>query len=189
MSILFSIGFYLLDLCFSLVLYVLWLRVGLRFFRVSWTNLIAKTVFDWTNRFVKPFSKLCQHIPSGRYDWGTLCLLGVVELLKFYVLTLMGYGMVLSPPLAMILLIGDVFIFPCQLLFYAMIFRVLMSWLPHLSQHPAAFIALTFTQPLMNWLGEKRGIIAGMDFGPWIWMIVLKGIIFVANASMPLHFG
>lgn len=187
MSILFALGFYLCDFLFTFVLYLLWLRIGVRYFRVSFDNPVVQTILAWTNPLIRPFNWIFKALPKGPYDWSAFALIIVLDIIKLYVLIALGYGLFLPPLIAGIRVLGDLVIFPCQILFYALLIRVMMSWAPQFEMHPVNRVACIFTDSFMYKLNERGFRAAGLDFTPLVWMLILKGVEFVVYASMPLH--
>lgn len=183
MNFLFSTGFYLLNAAFSLVLYLLWLRIGLRWARVPLNNELVQTVLRWTNVLLIPFAKIFRN--KGPYDRQAFFAVLLIDFIRFYLLTGLEYRLILYPWIVLVSVLGDCLSFPCHILFYALLIRVLMSWAMQSEQHPVYQAVNHLTQPLLNRLGPL--CLVGLDFTPWIGMVLLKGLSYVVEASMPLQ--
>lgn len=189
MAGLLSVGIFLVSLIFSLLLFVLWIRIILRYFRVSRLNPISQTIY----RFTDPVPGFIEsHIypktaRRPRYDWVSLSCIILLECVKFLLLGWLAYQARVPFSWLMLLVAGDLIVQPCNLLFYALLLRVILSWVnPHWTQHPAANLVILVTNPAI-YLGRKIiPDISGFDFGPFIMMIVLKVITLFISASMPL---
>jgi len=184
-----TVGYFLFSLFFSLLTFLLWARIGLRFFRVSVLHPVAFSINSLTERVIRP---IAQMIPAAKkrlskYDWPCFILLVIVEFIKFIAIGfLFASGML---PLLLILLyvVADLIIQPCNLLFYAILIRVIMSWVNPLWQHPVADILRIITEPLLRFGRKIVPDISGFDFSPFIIMIILKVITLFISASLPLH--
>ena len=85
----------------------------------------------------------------------------------------------------MLYVLADLIIQPCNLLFYAILIRVIMSYVNPKWQHPATDFLRIITEPLLI-LGRKIiPDISGFDFSPIIMMIILKIITLFIGASLP----
>ncbi|MGQ3892226.1 YggT family protein [Legionella sp. CNM-4043-24] len=183
-----SVAYFLVTLIFSLVLFVLWLRIALRYFRVSALHPMGHAIYRLTSPL---FKTLETRFYAGKrlpqYDWLTLLVIVVIEFIKFLLLGWLVYGTTL-PLLYLILFVAaDLIVQPCNLLFYALLIRVILSWVnPEWQRHPAADILKLVTNPLLL-LGRKIiPDISGFDFGPIIVLAGLKVITLFISASMPL---
>ena len=185
----FSVGYFLATLFFSLILFVLWLRIILRYFRVSALHPIGLTVYSYTNPILMPIENLFRRGKNARprYDWICLAFIIVIEFVKFSILGLLTYKIVIPFIYLAILVLADLIVQPCNLLFYALIIRVVLSWVnPQWQQHPAASILIMVTQPLIRFGHKIVPDISGFDFSPFIMMIILKVITLFISASVPV---
>lgn len=189
MAGLLSVGNFLVTLFFSLILFILWTRMILRYFRVSALHPVSQAI----SRFTEPAMGFIEkHVYSkssrrSRYDWVCLGFIVIVEFIKFLLLGWLIYKITLPVALLLLLVVGDLIVQPCNLLFYALLIRVILSWVnPQWSNHPAAGILILVTEPAIR-LGRKIiPDISGFDFGPFIIMIILKVITLFISASMPV---
>jgi YggT family protein len=191
MSGLISVGYFLFSLLFSLVIFMLWARMALRYFRVSSLHPISQTINKFVTPLLKPFDYILPISKKrlSRYDWACFTLLVVVEFLKYILLSLLVLGS-LMPMLYLLLYVGaDLIIQPCNLLFYAILIRVIMSWINPMQQYALSDILHMLTEPALSI--ARRGVptISGFDFSPFLVMIVLKVITIFISASLPVQLG
>jgi YggT family protein len=182
-----AVGFFLVSLFFSLIIFVLWLRLSLRFLRVSLLNPLSHLAHTLTDPVVNPLYSLFKqkYVPSQKYDWIAFAVLVFVEFLKVICLCLLMYQTLFPFIYVIIYVLADLIIQPCTLLFYALLIRVIMSYLNPNWQHPVAHYLYLLTEPLLN-LGRKIiPNISGFDFSPFIIMIILKIITLFIGASLP----
>lgn len=190
MAGLLSVGYFLATLFFSLVLFVLWIRLFIRYYRVSAIHPVGHLIYNLTDPMLKPFERQIYrgrtHLP--RYDWVCLAAIIVIEFIKFTLLGLIAYQIFIPFIYQIVLVLADLIVQPCNLLFYALIIRVVLSWVnPQWQQHPAASILILITDPLLQFGRKVVPDISGFDFSPFIMMIILKVISLFISATVPLH--
>ncbi|MCX7118532.1 MAG: YggT family protein, partial [Legionellales bacterium] len=83
--------------------------------------------------------------------------------------------------------LADLIIQPCDLLFYALLIRVIMSWVNPHWQHPLTTILHAVTEPMLQQIRRYLPILAGLDFSPFIMMILLKIVTLFVGASLPFQ--
>lgn len=184
-----SVGYFLFSLLTSLCIFVLWARFALRYFRVSALHPASQMIINLTNPILNPINQLFSmlKIKPGRYDWPCLLVITLVEALKF---TLLGYLFLQAAlPITYILLFtaASLVVEPCNLLFYAIILRIIMSWVNPGFQHPIAYLAYSMTEPMLFQIRKRLPQTAWLDFAPLVAVIFLKMITLFITASLPLQ--
>ena len=183
-----SVGYFLFNLCFSLIIFMLWARIALRYFRISSLHPISHAIHSISNPLVLPFAML---IPvnkkqSSRYDWVSFAALVTTEVLKFILLSLLFLHGLMPVLYLFLFVIADLVAQPCNLLFYAILVRVIMSWVNPAWNHPISDILRIVTEPALR-LGRRIiPDISGFDFSPFLIMVVLKIITLFISGSLPL---
>lgn len=187
MTGLINVGHFLLSLLFSLLAFVLWLRIALVYLRVSALHPVSQAIYTLTDPFVKPLTRF---LPFSRrpnlYDWPAFIVLVIIELLKFVLIGMLFYGILLPLSFLLLYTVADLIIQPCNLLFYAILIRVVMSWINPGWHHPAAEILYRLTEPLLRLGRLIIPDISGFDFSPFVMMIVLKVIVLFIGGLLPL---
>ena len=189
MSGLIAVGYFLFALFFSLLAFVLWTRIALRFFRVSSLHPVSQTINTLTNPIIMPLAHMFAATKTrlSRYDWACFSVLVVVELLKFIAIGSLFLGAMLPWSFLPLYTLADLIVQPCNLLFDASLIRVIMSWVNPQLQNPVADLLRIVTEPALN-LGRRIiPDISGFDFSPYIIMVILKLITLFISASLPLH--
>lgn len=189
MSGLIAVGYFLFASMFSLLAFLLWTRIALRYFRINPLHSISRTILSLTNPIIMPLAMMFgkPKAPKSRYDWPCFCVLVMVELLKFVAIGALFLGPKLPLSFVPLYTLADLIVEPCNLLFYALIIRVLLSFINPTWQHPAIGLLQTITEPLIR-LG--RLIIpnmSGFDFAPLFIMVSLRLITIFISASLPMH--
>ncbi len=184
-----AVGYFLANLFFSTLLIALWLRVVLRYFHISTLHPISQMIYQFTNPLTQPFEKLLSSkisIPK-RYDWAGLIVIALTSLFKFIAFSFLLYGTLLPVIYLLLFTMADLIIQPCNLFFYLILIRAVMSWVNPTWQHPAANVLQLLTEPLLQ-LGRKIiPEMAGFDFSPIVIMVILKIISLFMKASLPFH--
>lgn len=188
MSGLLSVGYFLFALFFSLVSFVLWARMACAYFRISPFHPVAQGIYRLTNPILMPITHKLSQKKMGRmrYDWPCFSLLVFVELLKYTAILTLFLGIKLSWEFLAIYTMADLIVQPCNLLFYAILIRVIISWVNPIGRHPALEVIYMITEPMFRLVHRYIPIMAGFDFTPMILMILLKVVSLFISASLPL---
>ena len=161
---LYAVGLFLISILFDIAIYGLILRLSLQFSRVSMHNPVSQAVAKLTNFAVLPLRKI---LPTSRViDTASLTLLTGVLFLKMLILPLF-YTSTILPIVYLILftLIGLI-IYPCKFFFFAILIRVVLSWISPGFNNPVVQALYPITEPLLR-VGRKIiPDISGFDFSP-----------------------
>ncbi|MCX7090228.1 MAG: YggT family protein [Legionellales bacterium] len=189
MSGLVAVSYFLISVIFGMTTLVLWLRFGLRYFRISPLHPVRQIIQRMTDPIFHPLQRAAQFrlTPVQRYDWLCFVVLVGVEWLKSMIISILYFGhtrdWILTGAYTVVALITQ----PCDLLFYALLIRAIMSWINPHWHHPLATLLFSVTEPLLQQIRRYIPIIAGLDFSPFITMILLKAIALFVSASLPFH--
>ncbi|CAM2970341.1 YggT family protein [Legionella worsleiensis] len=182
-----AVGIFLTSLFFGVVIFTLWLRIALRYCKFSALSQFSQLILSLTEPVIRPINTLfrLKYQPGQRYDWMAFTLLVIVEFLKILVLSLLAFHNLMPVQYILLYVVADLIIQPCDLLFYALLIRVIMSYVKPGWQHPVGDFLRVLTQPLLV-LGRKIiPDISGFDFSPFVIMILLKVITLFVSASLP----
>lgn len=184
-----AVSYFLISVLFGMTTFVLWLRIGLRYFRISPLHPIRQIIQHVTDPFFLPLQRLLQirMNPAERYDWLCFASLAAIEWLKFMLISVLYFGHTRSWVVTGAYTVADLITQPCDLLFYALLIRAIMSWLNPTWQHPLATMLFGVTEPILQHLRRYIPLISGLDFSPFIGMILLKTIVLFVGASLPFH--
>lgn len=172
---------------FSLVIFSLWLRIAIRYLRVSALNPVSQLIYRVTNPIVNPIQLISKqpYKPGKKYDIPAIITLVLVELLKIICISLLALNGLIPIVFIFIYIIADLIIQPCDILFYAILIRVVMSFINPEWQSPIADFLRLLTEPLLR-LGRKIiPDISGFDFSPFLIMVLLKIITLFIRANLP----
>lgn len=184
-----AVVFFLASLFLGLVIFNLWIRIALRYLRISALNPLYRLISTITDPLVKPilFISKQKYQPGQKYDWPAFIALVVVEIIKVIGLGLLVLHALMPVFYIVVFLFADLIIQPCNLLFYAVLIRVVMSYINPRWQNPIADFLRLLTEPLLIRARNIIPDIAGFDFSPLLLMVLLKMITIFISASMPLN--
>ncbi|MGM9452223.1 YggT family protein [Legionella bozemanae] len=187
MSGLIAVTLFIVSLFFSLIIFSLWLRIALRYLRVSALHPVGQLIHKITNPLVNPIQLISKqpYKPGQKYDIPAIITLVLVELLKIICFSLLILNGLIPIVFIFIYIVADLIIQPCDILFFAILIRVVMSFINPEWQGPIADFLRLLTEPLLK-LGRKIvPDISGFDFSPFIIMILLKIITLFISANLP----
>lgn len=123
--------------------------------------------------------------PGQKYDIPAFITLILMELFKILSINYLGLNGRLPIGGIFLYVIADLIIQPCNILFYAILIRVIMSFVKPDWHGPMADFLRMLTEPLLK-IGRKIvPDIAGFDFSPFIIMMILKVITLFISANLP----
>lgn len=184
-----AVSYFLISLVFSLVISTLWLRIALRYFKISHLNVFSQLIYSVTNPIVNPVNILLRLKPKPHiaFDWTAFGVLILIEAIKILLLGLLTYQILIPIIYLVIFVIADLIIQPCDLLFYAILIRVVLSYVNPGLVHPILDFLRVVTEPLLKLGRRVVPDISGFDFSPFIMMVILKIISLFITYSLPLR--
>ncbi|MFA5959327.1 MAG: YggT family protein [Tatlockia sp.] len=188
MSGTFAVSYFLITLFFSLLLFVLWARIFLRFAKISTLNPMSRLIYTVTDVLVKPIDGLVspKKPQLRRYDGACFIALVLVEFVKFIVLSFLFYGALMPVSYLLLFVFADLVVQPCNLLFYLILIRVVMHYMNPDWKTPFAEVIYKVTEPVLSYGRCVIPNISGFDFSPFIILLVLKVVTIFMTASLPL---
>lgn len=187
MSGLAAVGLFVVSLAFSVLIFSIWLRMALRYFRVSALNPLSQLIHTITDPLVTPVQLLLKlkPKPGQKYDAAAIVVLILVEAVKIFILSMIAFGTLMPLGYFLIYILADLIIQPCDALFFAILIRVIMSFANPTWSGPVEYVLRLLTDPLLK-LGRKIvPDISGFDFSPFIMLMLLKVITLFINANLP----
>ncbi len=180
-------GYFLFSLSFGLITFALWVRFILHFMRVSSLHPINQVILKITNPLVFPLSKIIQTNQYKQIDWPCLILISVLCLIKFTLIGPLFFSGLFSGWLLIAFTLADLIVQPLNLLFYAIVIRVIMSWINPNFRNPLADLLIIVTEPIMSPLRKHIPAIAGFDLSPLVAVVIIKVITITIGGSLPLQ--
>lgn len=187
MSGIIAVTMFLVSLFFSLITFSLWIRIALRYLRISALHQVSQLIYKVTNPLVNPVSYLLKqkNQVGQKYDIATIITLVFFVFLKIISMSLLMLHTLMPVEFILVYMLADLIIQPCDILFFAILIRVVMSFVNPYWHGPIADFLRLLTEPLLK-LGKKIiPDISGFDFSPYLIMLLLKIITLFINASLP----
>lgn len=183
-----SVGYFLVANIFSFILFTLWARLFIRYFAIGAFHPFSQTIYTLTSPVIAPIQKNITRNKGvrSRYDLACLALIVFCELFKFTTYNLLFLNSSLSFNYLLIYSIIDMVVQPCNILFYAIIIRSLMSWFNPNWQHPFANLLFLVTEPLLRAVRNVLPSLGMIDLSPIVVILILKSIEIFASGLLPL---
>lgn len=169
-----SDGFsFLITVLFDLTIFLFLTRFLLQLVQADFYNPISQSVVRVTHPILAPLQKI---IPSiGRFNIAALLVLVAILMVKL-VTMLSLRGLVADGQVLMLLAVHSAADMLLKYLYWAVIARVVLSWIAPDPRQPFTAIVADITEPLMAPVRNVLPSMGGLDFSP---IIVLLGLQFV----------
>jgi len=176
-------GVFLVQTVFGLYLTLVIIRFMLQLAKADFYNPLAQVVVKLTQPFVAVLQKVMPR--TGRFSLATLVLAFLVQLVLIVVVLLIaGFGLPNPVSLAIWSLIG-LASQVLDLLFFAILASIVLSWLAPQTNHPGAYLLHQLTEPVMSPVRRMLPNLGGLDFSPILVfiMINLVDMLVIQNAA------
>jgi len=166
---------FLISTLINLYVMVIILRLIFPLVRANFYNPLCQFVFTLTNPIV---AQLRRFIPSIKLiDIPVLTLLLVLQCIKIILLILIRHGVFGHPIGILVWMLGDTLEQITTLYFFAIIFRVITSWIAlagYASFAPIQEILFLITEPILLKARWIKIPITAIDFSPVFALILIK---------------
>jgi YggT family protein len=167
----------------QLYLFVLILRLLLPWFRADFHNPIAQAILKATSPLVIPLRRILP--PIGRVDTATVVVAFVITYLTILILlSIRGE----AAPIGAIALSSLVYLvlLTLRLFVFAIIVRVLLSWISPGGYNPAMAIIYAITDPVMRPFQRIIPPLGGFDLSPIFAIILIGALTRIVSGFLPL---
>lgn len=166
---------YIIDALAMLVTFVFLLRFWLPWFRVDFRNPLAQGILQVTSPIVVPLRRI---VPSiGRIDTATVLVAFLVQALSV-ILTALLIGVPFSAKFVVLGSFFELVDLSLRLFMFAIIIRIVLSWIAPLTHNPATAILASITDPLLRPFRRYIPPIGGFDISP-VFAIILLGALLI----------
>lgn len=167
----------------QLYILVLLLRLLLPWLNGDFRNPLVQAILKLTSPVVVPLRRLVP--PIGRIDTATLLIAFAVQYLAILVILLIMGKTAGMASIALTALI-DLVIVTLRLFVFAILIRVILSWIAPGTHNPATAIIETLTQPILRPLQRLVPAIGGLDLSPLFAMILLMALGILITPLRPI---
>lgn len=161
---------YLTTLAFGLVTFLFMARFILQLVGADFYNLIAQFITKWTEPALKPF----RFFPSSR-KVNVVCLVVMlaIQWLKLFLLASLA-GFSIQPVGFLISGTGKLLQIFLDIYFYAILIRVIVSWMMPQSYNPTLSLLYQITDPVLNWVRRIVPPLGIIDLSPVVVLIAIQ---------------
>lgn len=164
--------YFLIGTLFDMYLIVLILRFLFPVMRISGYNQIAQLVLKLSNPLVRPLQRFLPQYKG--LDLALVLLIVLFSLIKIILLSLLLLHAVPGPVALFILAIRDGLDLILTVFIYALIIRVIISWVNPSLHNPGTEVLTGLTEPLLQPIRQFIPPFSGIDLSPMVALIVLS---------------
>lgn len=162
---------YIIDGLSMLITLVFLLRFWLPWFRVDFRNPLAQGILQATSPVINPLRRI---VPSiGRIDTATILVAYLVQALTTILVILLS-GNVPGVKFVLLAALLQLAILSLRLFMFAIIVRIVLSWIAPQTYNPVNAILTSITEPLLAPCRRFIPSMGGFDISP-VFAIILLG--------------
>lgn len=168
---------FLINTLFNLCTYLLIIRLLLVWVGANYLEQFTQMIVSLTDFAVKPTRRFIPNIQ--RIETSSLVLILLLNVIKFMIVCLISFGF---PNLFGVLIasVGDLIKGILEIMFYAIILQVILSWIQ--PEAPINRLLMLITSPIMQPVRRFTPLINGIDISPIPALIILQLlVIIIAN--------
>ena len=167
----------------QLLLLLYLLRLWLPIVRADFKNPIAQGVIRLTSPLIVPLRRF---IPAmGRLDTATFLVIYAMQYVIVLVLLLISQRMAPTLVVAISSLL-ELCILSLNLFFFAILIKVVMSWIAPHTHNPVSAIAASIAEPVLGPFRRILPTVGGMDLSPIMAIVLLKAAEIYLQTLKPL---
>ena len=161
---------FLVQVAFGIYILILMLRVLLQVLRADFYNPLSQFVVRFTEPVLAPLRRIVPRV--GRIEGGALLVMLGAQMIEYWLV----YGMKgLEPSLAGLAVVSaaELLDLCTTVFFWAILIRVVLSWVNPGIRHPASDIVYSLTEPVLAPARRALPSMGGFDLSP---ILVLVGL-------------
>jgi YggT family protein len=167
----------------QLYLFVLLLRLWLPWLGADFRNPIAQAILKLTSPVVIPLRRIVP--PIGRLDTATVLVAFILQYLTIVVLLMIMGRSATFVAIALTTLVNLVLL-SLRLFTFAIILRVILSWIAPTSYNPALAFIHTMTDRILRPFQRVIPPLGGLDLSPLFAIIALMALTIIVAGLKPL---
>lgn len=174
---------FIINAVAQLYLFVLLLRLLLPWLGADFRNPIAQAILKITSPVVVPLRRIIP--PFGRIDTATVLVAYIIQYLLILVILLI-YGQSASFLAIALTALVDLVLLTLRLFVFAIIIRVILSWIAPGGYNPATAIIHTLTDRVLKPFRRIIPPLGGLDLSPLAAIILITAVTIVVAGFKPL---
>ena len=176
---------FIINAVAQLYLFVLLLRLLLPWLGVDFRNPISQAILKITSPVVVPLRRVIP--PVGRIDSATLLVAFIIQYLLILAILLL-YGRTAGVLAIALTTVVDLVLLTLRLFRFAIIIRVILSWLAPGGYNPALAIIHALTDRVLSPFRRILPPLGGLDLSPLLAIILITAVTIVVAGFKPLPF-
>ncbi len=176
---------FIINAVAQLYLFVLLLRLLLPWLGVDFRNPISQAILKITSPVVVPLRRIIP--PVGRIDSATLLVAFIIQYLLILAILLL-YGRTAGVLAIALTTVVDLVLLTLRLFVFAIIIRVILSWLAPGGHNPALAIIHALTDRVLLPFRRILPPLGGLDLSPLLAIILITAVTIVVAGFKPLPF-
>ncbi len=174
---------YIIETIASLFTFVLLLRFWLPWVGADFRNPVSQGILKATSPLINPLRRF---VPSiGRIDTATVLVAFLVQVITV-VAVLLIMGIPILPKFVIVAAIFELLTLSLQLFIFAIILRIVLSWIAPSTYNPATALLADLTDPILRPLRRYIPPIGGFDVSPIFAIIMLGALSILLEDSRSL---
>lgn len=173
---------FIIDAIARLYILVLLLRLVLPWVRADFRNPLAQAILRLTSPLVVPLRRIVP--PIGRVDTATVLIAYVIQYLTLVVIILIHGRTPQFAPVALLAIV-ELVILTVNLFVFAILIRVILSWVAPGTYNPATAMITTLTEPVLRPFRRMLPSMGGLDLSPLFAMIILVALTILLGGLKP----
>lgn len=162
---------FLIETISHLFILVLLVRLVMPFVHINYRNQVVQGILKITSPLVVPLRRV---LPSvGKVDTATLIVAFAIQYLAILVISAVGGGLLPDPLIIAWVALIELVVLLIKLFAYAIIVRIILSWVAPTQYNPVTEIVGAITEPLLAPARRVIPPIGGLDISPMFVMIAL----------------
>lgn len=174
---------FIINAVAQLYLFVLLLRLLLPWMGADFRNPIAQAILKITSPVVVPIRRIIP--PFGRVDTATVLVAYIIQYLLILVILLI-YGQSAGFLAIALTALVDLVLLTLRLFVFAIIIRVILSWIAPGGYNPATAIIHTLTDRVLMPFRRIIPPLGGLDLSPLAAIILITAVTIVVAGFKPL---
>lgn len=186
MGAIYNIVLFIINLFFSLVLFIVILRLLFQMCRAPAGNPFCEGIAKLTNPVILPLRKL---VPRTRYiDISTLIVWLVIDVIKYCVVIYMTHQHILTLFQLALIVPADLIMQTSTILLYTVLFYALLKFVAPGMQNTAISTLRILAEPVLKISRKFIPAVSGFDFSPIVAIVVLKAIQIAITTYIPASY-
>lgn len=165
---------FLITTLFDLGIFLFLTRFLLQLVQADFYNPISQGVVRFTHPILSPLQNILPTV--GRTNTAALVMIIVLIILKIFTLFYLSFGTIVISPMLLLYVVHNTADLILKYFYWAIILRVILSWVAPDPRQPFTAIVADLTEPLMAPARRLIPSLGGLDFSPIIVLLALQFI-------------